>query len=65
MEHGLAACVASDAHNPFQRSTHMGEIRSRILDTFGEGYAELLLNVNPRRILRGETLLGYKPVPFI
>ena len=65
LDHGLAACVASDAHSPDQRSTYMGEIRNYILDTFGEGYTELLLDENPRRILRGESLLGYRPVPFI
>lgn len=65
MDHGLAACVASDAHSPYQRSTHMGEIRRHILEAFGEGYTELLLNENPGRILRGEDLLGYEPIPFI
>ena len=65
LDHGLAACVASDAHSPDQRSTYMGEVRSYILDTFGEGYTELLLTENPRRILRGESLLGYRPIPFI
>ena len=64
LDHGLAACVASDAHSPDQRSTYMGEVRSYILDTFGEGYTELLLTENPRRILRGESLLGYRPIPF-
>ena len=64
VEHGLAACVASDAHSAYQRSTHFGEIRNYILDVFGEGYMELLLNENPGRILRGDTLLGYEPIPF-
>ena len=65
MEHGLAACVASDAHSPYQRSTHMKEIRDMLLETAGESYMRLLLEENPRRILAGKDLLGYEPVSFI
>ena len=64
VDHGLAACVASDAHRPYQRSTHMTEIRSFLIETFGESCAELLLSENPGRILRGEDLLGYEPLPL-
>ena len=62
--HGLAACVASDAHHPVQRSTHMGEIAELLAEEFGEDYARLLLEENPARILRGKDLLGYEPIPF-
>lgn len=64
LQHGLAACVASDAHSPFQRSTHMGEIREYLLDVFGADYCRLLLEENPARILSGRELLGYEPIPF-
>lgn len=64
LEHGLAACVASDAHSPFQRSTHMGEINEFLLGEFGTEYTHLLLEENPSRILSGRDLLGYEPIPF-
>ena len=62
--HGLAACVASDAHHPLQRTTHMGEIAELLVEEYGEDYARLLLEENPARILRGSELLGYEPIPF-
>ncbi len=64
LEHGLAACVASDAHSPIQRSTHMGEINEYLLEEFGSDYSRLLLEENPSRILSGRELLGYEPIPF-
>ena len=64
VDHGLAACVASDAHGPYERTTDMGEIRQALADTFGEPYARLLLEENPSRILAGRDLLGYEPIPI-
>ena len=63
-DHGLAACVASDAHSPYQRTTHMGQIREFLTEQFGEAYARLLLEENPLRILVGRDLLGPEPIPF-
>ena len=65
LDHGLAACVASDAHGAVQRTTHMGEIRAYLANTFGESYARLLLEDNPSRILAGRELLGYEPIPIL
>ena len=64
VSHGLCACVGSDAHNPEQRSTHMGEVRQYLTEEYGEDYARLLLEENPSRILSGRGLLGYEPIPF-
>ena len=64
VDHGLAACVASDAHSPTERTTHMAEIREYLTDYFGEDYMRLLLEENPSRILSGKELLGYEPIPF-
>ena len=64
LQHGLAACVASDAHSPSQRSTHMGELREYLTDELGESYMRLLLEENPARILSGRDLLGFEPIPF-
>ena len=65
MDHGLAACVASDAHSGVQRTTHMEEIRRYLTDRWGADYARLLLEENPSRILAGRELLGYEPIPIL
>jgi protein-tyrosine phosphatase len=64
MEHGLAACVASDAHTSRMRSTHMGEIKEFLTEEYGADYTRLLLVENPLRIITGKELLGYEPIPF-
>ena len=64
LQHGLAACVASDAHNPKRRSTKMLDVRGLLLEEYGEDYMRLLLEENPKRILDGRELLGYEPIPF-
>ena len=64
-DHGLAACVASDAHSPLERTTHMEEIRRYLTDRWGGDYARLLLEENPARILTGKELLGYEPIPIL
>lgn len=64
IEHGLAACVASDAHSPYSRTTDMRELRHVLRSRFGEEPMKLLLEENPLRIVRGLSLLGYEPTPF-
>lgn len=64
LEHGLAACVASDAHSPIQRTTHMEQINAYLSEVWGEDYRRLLLEENPARILSGRKMLGYEPIPF-
>lgn len=64
LQHGLAACVASDAHRPYERSTHMLEISDYLNQNYGADYSYLLLEENPSRIIGGRELLGYEPIPF-
>lgn len=64
MDHGLVACIASDAHRPYRRSTYMEEIRRYLAEEYGEPCMQLLLEENPARILQGEELLGFEPIPF-
>ena len=64
MDHGLVACVASDAHRPYRRSTYMEEIRRFLAEEYGEACMQLMLEENPARILRGDELLGFEPIPF-
>ena len=64
MDHGLCACVASDAHRPYERSTYMEDVRDYLKEEYGEAYMKLLLEENPARILEGRELLGYEPIPL-
>ena len=65
LRHGLAACVASDAHSPRARTTDMQEVRQYLRRVYGDDYMRLLLEENPGRILKGQGLLGYRPQPFV
>ena len=65
VEHGLAACIASDAHGADRRSTHLKDVKELLDSEMGEEYSDLLLNKNPARILAGKELLGFEPYPFI
>lgn len=43
--------VASDAHSPYQRTTHMRNIRNLLCEEFSPSYAAELLEENPQRYL--------------
>ena len=64
LDHGLCACVASDAHRPYERSTYMKDLLDYLNEEYGETYTRLLLEENPARILSGRELLGFEPIPF-
>ncbi len=63
ISHGLAACVASDAHSHIERNTRMDSTAGYLARTYGEEFADLLLFKNPMRILEGKGLYGYEPIP--
>ena len=62
LENRLAGCAASDAHRVNYRTPNMRPIREFLSEWYGESYAELLLKVNPRRILENRPVL-YEPSP--
>ena len=62
LENRLAGCAASDAHRANYRTPDMRLIREFLSEWYGESYAELLLKVNPRRILENRPVL-YEPSP--
>ena len=64
ISHGLAACIASDAHGVSRRTTNIRGARRIVSEEFGEAHAELLFERNPARILAGRELLGFEPYPF-
>ena len=48
---GAYTCVGSDAHSPYARTTHMGDIRDYLADRLPAEEAALLLGGNARRNL--------------
>lgn len=55
---GLVHAVASDAHSPRRRTPTLDAANSLLCETFSSRTAELLLCINPNRILSGQ-----KPLP--
>ena len=57
LEAGLAHVVASDAHSATRRTPHMGALNRWMEHHLRPDYARILLEENPRRIIRGEELV--------
>lgn len=64
LERGFAAAVASDAHSSTVRTTWMLDIWNFICEEYSEPMARLLLEDNPRRILRDLALPMKSPEWF-
>ena len=56
LDRSLADFVASDAHTPYSRNTSLSEVHEYISEEYSIDYANYLLNINPRHILRNESL---------
>ena len=52
LSHGLAHAVASDAHSHLRRTPDMSRVRLLLEGELGPDYTALLLEENPRRIVR-------------
>ena len=57
LESGLYHLAASDAHGAQRRTPDMRLLRQHLLDRCPEEYVRVLLEENPRRILRGEDMV--------
>lgn len=55
---GLAHVFASDAHSCHNRTPHMGQLCRWVEERCDENYAAILLEENPRRVLKGWTMVG-------
>lgn len=55
---GLAHVVASDAHGSHSRTPHMGQLRQWVEECCDEEYAAILLEENPKRLLKGLPMVG-------
>lgn len=53
LKHGLVHIIASDGHSAQSRTPHMGGIRQWAEQRLGGTYAEILLEENPGRLIRG------------
>ena len=52
----LADFVASDAHSPYMRTPYLADAFEIISEIHSEEYAELLLSINPGKILKNEKI---------
>lgn len=57
LDMGFVHMIASDAHSPRRRTTDMTFLRSWLLERYPEAYMELLLEENPRRLLRNRDMV--------
>ena len=57
LSQGLAHVVASDAHSPTVRTTNMTELREYLTGLCSSGYTEVLLDINPNRIINNLPIL--------
>lgn len=57
LEAGLAHIVASDAHSADHRTPHMGALRRWMEYHLEPGYARILLEENPKRLVRGQAMV--------
>jgi len=64
VERGFAAVVASDAHSPRMRTPWMEEVRRMLSETVSPRCARVLLEENPRKILKNEDVLPVAPEWF-
>ena len=53
---GLAHVIASDAHSASHRTPHMGPLLDWLEHNLDAEYARILTEVNPRRLIRGESM---------
>lgn len=56
LDMGLAHLIASDAHSANHRTTHMGLLREWMEEHIHPDYAHILLEENPGRLIRGESM---------
>lgn len=55
-ERGLVHVIASDAHDPEDRTPDLSEASEHVRQRYGPAWAELLFTANPRLILEGEPI---------
>lgn len=51
--------VASDAHSPYKRTPRLADIHEYIAEHFSQEYADVLMKINPEKILFNEKIYAY------
>lgn len=52
MRHRIADFIASDAHSQYRRTTFLAEVHEIISEQYSEEYADLLLEINPEKVIQ-------------
>ncbi len=52
----VADFVASDAHSPYMRTPYLADAHEIISELHSEQYADLLLSINPEKVLKNEKI---------
>ena len=48
--------VASDAHSPYMRTPYLADVHEIISELHSKQYADLLLSINPEKVLKNEKI---------
>lgn len=64
LEHNLIHVVSSDAHGTKKRNPDMRNIRRFLEENAGAKTRQLLLRINPAKILSGQDIMGFPPRPY-
>lgn len=57
LKNNLISIIASDAHGLMMRTTNLSEVYRFICNNFSDGYARMLLEENPLRVIEDKNLL--------
>ena len=57
LDAGLAHVIASDAHSAVHRTTNMAPLTAWLEENLDAGYARILTEDNPRRLIRGQSMV--------
>ncbi len=56
LDNGLADAVASDAHSQYSRIPDFSDVHEAICENWSYDYADILLKINPTKIIKNETV---------
>lgn len=62
LDHNLLSVVASDAHSPYRRTTHLRDAYEILAEDFSRNYLDLLFQKNPEQICRDGALDQSLPI---
>ena len=59
IEERLADVIASDSHSPYVRTTNMENVHELVSEVYSPNYADVLLDINPKRILQDREIITF------